>query len=197
MIISDDHRLSVIIIDYQCTMWCLGSMFSFQPNKLRHILKFMSWYIIQHIFVPACPVVRKTWFSRKPWLSNSKFGISGSFWPVLSVPKIKCRKMKSETSFQVFFLKEHRKNSLPPPPLCIVFGGDHLPDQCQAVKLGLKWDQQLWKAVSTCFVEGAHFCAIEQLYTIELGKRTKNVRGSQCHCGLSCEAMTAPDLSPF
>ena len=71
-----------------CTMCCLGSMFSFQPNKLRHILKFMSWYIIQHIFVPACSVGRKTWFSRKPWLSNSKFGISGSFWPILSVPKI-------------------------------------------------------------------------------------------------------------
>ena len=25
----------------QCTMCCLGSMFSFQPNKLRHILKFL------------------------------------------------------------------------------------------------------------------------------------------------------------
>ena len=71
-----------------CTMCILGSMFSFQPNKLRHILKFVSWYIIQHIFVPTCSVGRKTWFSRKPWLSNSKFGISGSFWPILSVPKI-------------------------------------------------------------------------------------------------------------
>ena len=72
----------------QRTMSCLGSMFSFQPNKLRLILKFMSWYIIQHIFVPACSVGRKSWFSRKLWLSNSKFGISGSFWPILSVPKI-------------------------------------------------------------------------------------------------------------
>ena len=61
---------------WQCTMCILGSMFSFQPNKLRHILKFVSWYIIQHIFVPACSVGRKTWFSRKPWFSNSKFGIS-------------------------------------------------------------------------------------------------------------------------
>ena len=67
----------------------LGTMFSFQPNKLRHILKCVSWYIIQHVFVPACSVWRKTWFSRKPWLSNSRFGISGSFWPILSVPK-KC-----------------------------------------------------------------------------------------------------------
>ena len=73
---------------YQCTMCRLGSIFSFQPNKLRHILKCVSWYIIQHIFVPACSVGRKTWFSRKPRVSNSKFGISGSFWPILSVPKI-------------------------------------------------------------------------------------------------------------
>ena len=104
----------VKIFFLQCTMCCLGSMFSFQPNKLRHILKFVSWYIIQHIFVPACSVGRKTWFSRKPWLSNSKFGISGLFWPILSVPKVMflVPKMKSETSFQVFFLKEHRKNSL-------------------------------------------------------------------------------------
>ena len=72
----------------QCTLCSLGSMFSFQPNKLRHILKFVSWYIIQHIFVTPHSVGRKTWFSRKPWLSNSKFGISGSFWPILSVPKI-------------------------------------------------------------------------------------------------------------
>ena len=28
----------------QCTMCCMGSMFSFQPNKLRHILKFMSYH---------------------------------------------------------------------------------------------------------------------------------------------------------
>ena len=71
-----------------CTMCSLSSMLSFQPNKLGHILKFMSWYIIQHIFVPACLVGRKTWFSRKPWLSHCKFGISGSFWLILSVSKI-------------------------------------------------------------------------------------------------------------
>ena len=29
---------------HQCTMCILGSMFSFQPNTLRHILKFISWY---------------------------------------------------------------------------------------------------------------------------------------------------------
>ena len=57
---------------YHCTMCTLGSMFSFQPNKLRHILKFILWYIIQQIFVPTCSVGRKTWFSRKPWFSNFK-----------------------------------------------------------------------------------------------------------------------------
>ena len=36
-----------------CTMCSLGSMFSFQRNKLRHKAKFVSWYIIQHIFVPT------------------------------------------------------------------------------------------------------------------------------------------------
>ena len=70
-----------------CAMCCLCSMFSFQSNKLRHILKFLSWYITQHIFVPACKIGRKTLFSRKPWPSNSKFGISGSILPILSVPK--------------------------------------------------------------------------------------------------------------
>ena len=33
-----------------------------------HILKFMSWYTIQHKFVPACSIERKTRFSRKLWL---------------------------------------------------------------------------------------------------------------------------------
>ena len=79
---------TIYVSNAQCDVCTVFLMFSLQPNKLRHILKFMSWYIIQHIFVPACSVGRKTWFSRKPWLSNSKFGISGSFWPILSVPKI-------------------------------------------------------------------------------------------------------------
>ena len=35
--------------------------------------------IIQHIFVPACSLGRKTWFSRKPWFPNSKFGFPGHF----------------------------------------------------------------------------------------------------------------------
>ena len=65
-----------------CTMCFLYSMFSFQPNKVRHILKSMSWYIVQHIFVSACSFGRKTWFSKKQWFSNSKFGISGSFWQI-------------------------------------------------------------------------------------------------------------------
>ena len=72
----------------QCTMCCLGSMFSFQPSKLRHILKFKSWYTIEHIFVPACSVGRKTWKKLFSWFSNSKFVISGLFFPILSAPKI-------------------------------------------------------------------------------------------------------------
>ena len=87
--IADSSRCLVSsAYPFQCTMCCLGSMFSFQPNKLRHILKFMSWYTIEHIFVPACSVGRKTWFLRKPWFSNSKFAISGLFFPILSAPKI-------------------------------------------------------------------------------------------------------------
>ena len=82
------HRVLHSIVEYyrmlQCTICCLCSMFSSQPNKLRHIIRFMPWYNIQHIFVPACSVGRKTWFS----IPNSKFGISRSFWPILSVPKI-------------------------------------------------------------------------------------------------------------
>ena len=34
------------VIYIQCTMCCLYSMFSFQPDKLRHILEFVSCYTI-------------------------------------------------------------------------------------------------------------------------------------------------------
>ena len=61
-----------------CTFVCLRticylySMSSFQPNKLRHILKFIS-----HVFfVPAGSVGRRTWFSRKPWIPNTKSAVS-------------------------------------------------------------------------------------------------------------------------
>ena len=64
-------------------MCSLGSMFSFQPNKLRHILKVASWWIIQHIFVSACSVGRKTWFMRKPWVPNSRSVISPKIWPCI------------------------------------------------------------------------------------------------------------------
>ena len=86
----------------RCTMCCLRSMFSFQPNKLRHILKFISWYIIQHIFVPTCLVGRKTWFS------NSKFGICGSFRPILSVPKTMFLVLENEYRIKLssFLLKK-------------------------------------------------------------------------------------------
>ena len=88
----------------QCADWVVSF-----PSKLRHILKFVPWYIIQHIFVPACSVGRKTWFSRKLLFSNSKFGIFGSFWPILSVPKIMLLVLENEssTSFKVFLLKQY------------------------------------------------------------------------------------------
>ena len=41
-----------------CTMCSLGNMFSFQPNKMKHILKFMCWYMNQHtgcFFWLVCP----------------------------------------------------------------------------------------------------------------------------------------------
>ena len=74
------HSKEKIIIKtfwQQCTMCCLGSMISSQPNKLRPVLKFVFWYPIQHIFVLACPIARKRynflcelqtlnrWFSQK------------------------------------------------------------------------------------------------------------------------------------
>ena len=46
------------VLPYHCTMCILASMFTFQPNKMRHILKDASWKIIQHIFVSACSVGR-------------------------------------------------------------------------------------------------------------------------------------------
>ena len=80
------HAISVVIGGYlwvvskffqschQCTICCLDSMFTFQPKKLRYTLRFVSWYAIY-----ACLVGRQTLFSRKRWLSNSKFAISGHF----------------------------------------------------------------------------------------------------------------------
>ena len=40
LLCSGSHRG---IVCHQCTMCILGTMFSFQPNKLRHILKDASW----------------------------------------------------------------------------------------------------------------------------------------------------------
>ena len=39
----DDFLICTMIWDHQCTMCILGTMFTFQPNKLRHILKVASW----------------------------------------------------------------------------------------------------------------------------------------------------------
>ena len=62
---------TIYVSNAQCDVCTVFLMFSLQPNKLRHILKFMSWYIIQHISVPACSVGRKTWFSRKPAIKTA------------------------------------------------------------------------------------------------------------------------------
>ena len=70
----------------QCTMYILGSMFSLQPNKLRHILKVASWWFIQHIFVSTCSVGRKTRFMRKPWVPNSRSVISPKICPCIHPP---------------------------------------------------------------------------------------------------------------
>ena len=75
----------VIILALHCTMCTLGSIFSFRPNKLRHIWKVASWWIIQHMFVSTCSVGRKTWFMRKPWVPNSKSVISLKICPCIHV----------------------------------------------------------------------------------------------------------------
>ena len=65
----------------QCTMCTLGSLSSSQPNKLRHILKFLSWYPIQHIFVPACSIARNSYKKMFLWTSNSKSVIFSKMYP--------------------------------------------------------------------------------------------------------------------
>ena len=65
-------------------MCCLGSLSSSQPNKLRHILKFLSWYPIQHIFVPACSIARNSYKKMFLWTSNSKSAIFPKMYPSVS-----------------------------------------------------------------------------------------------------------------
>ena len=67
-----------------CTMCCLCSLSSSQPNKLRHILKFVSWYPIQHIFVPACSIARNSYKKMFLWTSNSKSAIFPKMYPSVS-----------------------------------------------------------------------------------------------------------------
>ena len=63
------------------TMCTLCSLSSSQPNKLRHILKFVSWYPIQHIFVPACSIARNSYKKMFLWTSNSKSEIFSKMYP--------------------------------------------------------------------------------------------------------------------
>ena len=93
-----DVLFSIALNILRCTEYCLSdhcqmctfyNMFSFQLNKPRHILRFVSWYSIYPIFFPACSVGRKTWFLRKPCFSDSKFWFTGYFdW--FGVFKNKC-----------------------------------------------------------------------------------------------------------
>ena len=57
---------------FHYTMCCLGSLSSSQSNKLRHTLKFVFWYPIQHIFILARSIARNSYKIMFLWISNSK-----------------------------------------------------------------------------------------------------------------------------
>ena len=65
----------------QCTMCCLYSIFSSQPNELGHKLTPHNCDIIQHIFIPTRSVARKTLLWTFSWASNSKFPILPELYP--------------------------------------------------------------------------------------------------------------------
>ena len=64
------------------TMCTLCSLSSSQPNKLRHILIFVSWYPIQHIFVPACSIAwnRHCVYLQLPNFVSHQCIDTGLFW---------------------------------------------------------------------------------------------------------------------
>ena len=95
---------------HHCTMCCLCSMFSFQPNKLRRI-----YVLIYHsTYTYLSQLVRLE--GKLCFQGNRDFQTLNLGFPFILTDFdcskkqcFQCRKMKSETSFQVFFLKKHRK----------------------------------------------------------------------------------------
>ena len=65
----------------QCTMCCLYSIFSSQPNEVGHDLTPHNCDIIQHILIPTRSVARKTLLWTFSWASNSKFEIFLELYP--------------------------------------------------------------------------------------------------------------------
>ena len=66
---------------HQCTMCCLYSIFSSQPNEVGHDLTPHNYDIIQHILIPTRSVARKTLLWTFSWASNSKFEIFLELYP--------------------------------------------------------------------------------------------------------------------
>ena len=66
---------------HQCTMCCLYSIFSSQPNEVGHDLTPHNCDIIQHILIPTRSVARKTLLWTFSWASNSKFEIFLELYP--------------------------------------------------------------------------------------------------------------------
>ena len=66
---------------HQCTMCCLYSFFSSQPNEVGHDLTPHNCDIIQHILIPTRSVARKTLLWTFSWASNSKFEIFLELYP--------------------------------------------------------------------------------------------------------------------
>ena len=64
-----------------CTMCCLYSIFSSQPNEVGHDLTPHNCDIIQHILIPTRSVARKTLLWTFSWASNSKFEIFLELYP--------------------------------------------------------------------------------------------------------------------
>ena len=63
-----------------CTMCCLYSIFTSQPNELRPTVKVVVWYIFEHIFVPARSIARWMHFLGFLWNQTLNLGDSPHFW---------------------------------------------------------------------------------------------------------------------
>ena len=79
---NGNHTSILYILVPQCTMCCLYSMFFFQPNKLRHILKFMSWCTIYHILSQLVRLEGKHDFRWKRDFQTLNLSFLGYFDPI-------------------------------------------------------------------------------------------------------------------